>query len=130
MLMGFFRMIACTSTFRVFVLVLFWFTNAPVRTDAQTTSADLLLPDKPDYASFSEKGKALFNGLAGDGRYRGETIIVRMRPIAEVLTENRLQITIPGQEEKLDVTLKTSNIPTPLTTKFMGQSAKACYRCC
>lgn len=73
---------------------------------AQEMPRELLFPDTPDYASLSENGKHLFDGLTNNRQYSGETIIVRMRPIAEVLFNNRLAITIPGRGEQYEVHVK------------------------
>lgn len=87
---------------------------------AQEARTDLLLPDTPDYASLSENGKHLFDGLTNNGQYRGETIIVRMRPIAEVLSNNRLQITIPGRAEVYDVQVKNIEYSDDKNYKVYG----------
>lgn len=76
------------------------------RAYGQGTRKDLLFPDNPDYSNLSEKGKQLFDGLTNNRRASIETIIVRMRPIAEVLSDNRMTITIPGRGEQYEVYVK------------------------
>ena len=90
------------------------------RAYGQGARSDLLLPDTPDYASLSENGKHLFDGLTNKGQYQGETIIVRMRPIAEVLSNNRMQITIPGRAETHDVHIKTIEYSDDRNYKLYG----------
>ena len=87
---------------------------------AQGARTDLLLPDTPDYASLSENGKQLFDGLTNNGQYHGETAIVRMRPIAEALSNNRLQITIPGRAEQYEVHVKTIEYSDDRNYKVYG----------
>lgn len=78
-----------------------------IRAHGQEAPKDLILPGKPDYASLSEHGKQLYDGLTNNRHYTGETIIVQMRPIAKVLSNNRLAITIPGHGEQYEVHVKT-----------------------
>ena len=95
---------------RIFIVWLCYIaviTAALTRAHGQEAPKDLILPGKPDYASLSELGKHLYDGLTDHRKYSGETIIVRMRPIAEVLLNNRLTITIPGHGEQYDVHVKT-----------------------
>lgn len=90
------------------------------RANAQQAPRDLLLPDQPDYASLSENGKQLFDGLTNNGRSPVETMIVRMRPIEEALTNNRLSITIPGRAEHYDVLVKTIEYSDERNYKVYG----------
>nr|WP_295923338.1 T9SS type A sorting domain-containing protein [uncultured Dyadobacter sp.] len=81
---------------------------------------DLLLPGKPDYISLSGNGKKLFDGLTNSRQYPGETIIVRMLPIAEALTNNRLTITIPGRGDHYDVHVKNIEYSDDRNYKVYG----------
>lgn len=90
------------------------------RAYGQGTPKDLLLPDNPDYSSLSENGKQLFDGLTNDRRANIETIIVRMRPIAEVLSNNRLTITIPGGGEHCEVHVKSIEYSDAENYKLYG----------
>ncbi|SEJ55726.1 Por secretion system C-terminal sorting domain-containing protein [Dyadobacter sp. SG02] len=83
-------------------------------------SRELLLPGKPDYESLSGNGKQLYNGLTNNRQYPGETIIVQMRPIAEVLSNNGLKITIPGREGQYDVRVKTIEYSDAENYKIYG----------
>jgi hypothetical protein len=121
--MDFFRVNDCLLVFRIAVLWLCSLTIASTkctRAFAQGVRTDLLLPDTPDYASLSENGKHLFDGLTNNGQYHDEAIIVRMRPIAEVLSNNRLQITIPGRAEEYDVHIKTIEYSDDRNYKIYG----------
>lgn len=127
-LMDFFRVNDYLLFFRIVVLWLCGLTIASTsctRAFAQETRTDLLLPDTPDYASLTENGKQLFDGLTNNRQYRGETIIVRMRPIAEVLSNNRLQITIPGRAEEYDVDVKTIEYSDDRNYKIYGTVGKS-----
>jgi hypothetical protein len=87
---------------------------------AQQTFKDLLLPGQPDYESLSQNGKQLYDGLTNNRQYSGETIIVRMRPIEEVLSNNRLTITIPGRGEQYDVKVKSIEYSDAENYKIYG----------
>lgn len=66
----------------------------------------------------------MFDGLTNYRRYSGETIIVQMRPIADVLSNNRLTITIPralsGRVEQYEVHVKTIEYADPMNYKIYG----------
>lgn len=121
MLMDFRRINGCLT---IVCLTMFWAYCIAIAftplTYAQGARTELLSPGKPDYASLSENGKALFNGLTNNRQYSGETIIVRMKPIAEVLSNNRLEITIPGYDEHYDVHLKNVEYSDALNYKLYG----------
>lgn len=95
------------------------------RAHAQGAREDLLLPGTPDYASLSENGKHLFDGLTNNGQYHGETVIARMRPIAEVLSNNYLTITIPGTGEQYEVDVKTIEYSDARNYKVYGTVGKS-----
>lgn len=133
MLMDFFRVNAHQFSLRIFAVGLCWIAVATswlACAYAQDAPRELLLPDTPDYASLSENGKRLFDGLTNNRQYSGETIIVRMRPIAEVLSNNRLQITIPGRDEQYDVHVKTIEYSDDRNYKVYEPWERACYRYC
>ncbi|WP_353718520.1 T9SS type A sorting domain-containing protein [Dyadobacter sp. 676] len=126
--MDFLRVNDCLLFFRILTVWLCCIAVASTSftcAHAQGTSKDLLLPDTPDYASLSLNGKELFDGLTNNGQYRGETIIVRMRPIAEVLSNNRLQITIPGRSEQYDVHIKTIEYSDDRNYKVYGTAGES-----
>ncbi len=100
------------------------------RASAQEAPRDLLLPDQPDYASLSENGRQLFDGLTNNRRSPIETIIVRMRPIEEALANNRLSITIPGRAEHYDVRVKTIEYSDDRNYKVYGTVGKVCFPYC
>ncbi|OJV18092.1 MAG: hypothetical protein BGO21_14890 [Dyadobacter sp. 50-39] len=116
--MDFFRSINCLLCWIIL-------TSAPLAPAcSQATPNELLLPGKPDYESLSENGKQMFDGLTNYRRYSGETIIVQMRPIADVLSNNRLTITIPralsGRVEQYEVHVKTIEYADPMNYKIYG----------
>lgn len=107
--------------FRIFTVWLCYIVIASLtQAKGQETPKDLVLPGSPDYASLSENGKQLFDGLTNNRRSPVETIIVRMRPIAEALTNNRLSITIHGRAEHYDVRVKTIEYSDERSYKVYG----------
>lgn len=118
--MDFFRIDDCIRIFALWLCFVAIVSTSPALTYAQETPKDLLLPDTPDYANLSENGKHLFDGLTNSRRANIETIIVRMRPIADVLSDNRLTITIPGRGEQYEVHVKTIEYSDDRNYKVYG----------
>ena len=121
--MNFLRISDCLLSFQVFTVWLFCIaitSTSLTCSYAQEAPKELILAGEPDYASLSENGKQLFDGLTNNRRAPGETIIVRMRPIAEALVNNRLSITIPGRAEHYDVRVKTIEYSDERNYKVYG----------
>lgn len=107
--------------FRIFTVWLCCIVIASLtQAKGQETPKDLVLPGSPDYASLSENGKQLFDGLTNNRRSPVETIIVQMQPIEEALVNNRLSITIPGRAEHYDVQVKTIEYSDARNYKVYG----------
>ncbi|WP_342083820.1 T9SS type A sorting domain-containing protein [Dyadobacter sp. OTU695] len=107
--------------FRIFTVWLCCIVIASLtQAKGQETPKDLVLQGSPDYASLSENGKQLFDGLTNNRRSPVETIIVRMRPIEEALVNNRLSITIPGRAERYEVQVKTIEYSDERNYKVYG----------
>jgi len=118
--MDFFRINDCIRIVAVWLCFVAIVSTSPALTHAQEAPKDLLLPDTPDYENLSENGKHLFDGLTNNRRAKIETIIVRMRPIAEALSNNRLTITIPGRGEQYEVHVKTIEYSDDRNYKVYG----------
>lgn len=87
---------------------------------AQDVRKDLFVQESVNYLNLSEHGKQLYDGLTDSGRISSQSVIVRMRPIAEVVSDNRVRITVPGRGERYDLDVKRVEYSDPLNYKLYG----------
>lgn len=90
------------------------------RSPAQDATHDLFLPGTGTYESLSENGRRLFDGLTNNRQADVGAVIVRMRSIEKVLSNDKISFIIPGREERIEILVKNIQYSDEQNYKVYG----------